>query len=90
MSPAVWPRPQYRSTNSPRSPPSSIVSRSLKVTSGQVSPGMDSLPVNSLGIRPCSDAQSAIPRSAMSTRVCSWATITCAWNAAAPSVRTAW
>ena len=41
MSPAVWPRPQYCSTSSPRSPPRSIVSRSENVTSGQVSPGID-------------------------------------------------
>jgi hypothetical protein len=51
---------------------------------------MVSCPVNRRGIRPCSDAQSASPRSAISARVCSCAMMLDASNAAAPSTRTAW
>ena len=51
---------------------------------------MESGSLNSRGIRPNSDAQSCSPRSAISERVCSWATITWAPNALAPSTRTAW
>ena len=64
--------------------------RSLNVTVGQVSPGIDSSPVNRRGIRARSDAQSSLPRSAISARVCSCATMFAASNAAAPSTRTAW
>ena len=67
-----------------------MVSRSEKVSVGQVSPGIDSGSSNSRGIRPYSLSQSCWPRSAISSLVCSWATITSASNALAPSTRTAW
>ncbi len=89
-SPSVCPRPQYCRTRSPRSPPRSIVSRSENVRVGQVSPGIDAGSSNNRGIRPYSDSQSCLPRSTMRSRVRSWATITVASNAAAPSTRTAW
>ena len=88
MSPAVCPRPQYCRTSS-RSPPSGMTMRSLKVSVGQVSPGIESGSSNSRGIRPNSDSQSACPRSAMSLRVCSCVMISLASNALAPSTRTA-
>ena len=46
------------------------MSRSVNVTSGHVSPGMVSAPLNSRGIRPDSVSQSSLPRSAISRRVC--------------------
>ena len=67
-----------------------MVSRSEKVSVGQVSPGTESAPSASRGIRANSLSQSCLPRSATSARVFSCATITSASNAEAPSTRTAW
>jgi hypothetical protein len=64
--------------------------RSEKVRVGQVRPGTESAPSARRGIRANSLAQSSLPRSATSARVFSWATITSASNADAPSTRTAW
>ncbi len=90
MSPSVCPRPQYCSTRSPRPPPRSIVNRSVNVAVGQVSPGIESGSLKSLGIRPYSDSQSCRPRSAISSLVFSCVTMISAPNALAPSTRTAW
>ena len=62
----------------------------MKVICGHVSPGIVSAPLNSRGMRPASESQSSLPRSAINWRVFSWAMMACASNAAAPSTRTAW
>ena len=66
------------------------MSRSENVSVGQVRPGTESACSARRGIRANSDAQSCLPRSAISERVFSCATITSASNALAPSTRTAW
>lgn len=64
--------------------------RSENVSVGQVRPGISAGDSKSRGMRPNSLSQSCCPRSAISTRVISCATISWASNALAPSVRTAW
>ncbi len=87
-SPLVWPRP--RNCSSTTRLPRSIVIRSSNVSVGRVSPGIDSAPSNSRGMRPCSLAQSCSPRSSIRSAVMRVATIRRAPKALAPSTRTAW